>query len=443
MEVSKALLLLGAVLAGLSRPGQSLTVMEQVVAANNDYAMDLYDQVRSNSVGKNIFFSPFSVSSALAMVYAGARGNTKTQMETSLKLSSVNGNVHGGFRQLFTAFNDHTNKYKLSVANALFGRKEYPFQQAYINLVGHNYFSLVKSLDFVSKPEPSRLYINQWVASHTNQKIKNLFAKGTISPLTALVLVNAIYFKGLWKLPFEKKSTKTDTFFLSASNTRKTRMMNVEEQFNYAEVSNLNCKILELPYTGDEISMYILLPNTNNGLTALESQLTFAGLNAAIASMYKHLVGVHIPKFKMTFQVNLKGILKSMGMTDMFNSNVADLSGIDGTRNLFVSDVVHKAYIDVNEEVTEAAGATGIGVGITSVQHPKTFNANHPFLFFIREKVTGSILFSGRVVTPPKAKGGAAGTGSGNNPPWCEGLSKWMCNLTKWLKCKPERRASP
>ncbi|KAI0235875.1 Leukocyte elastase inhibitor, partial [Lamellibrachia satsuma] len=353
---------------------------------------------------KNIFFSAFSVSSALAMVYAGARGNTKTQMETTLKFDSVNGNVHGGFRQLFTALNDPTNNYTLSVANALFGRKDFPFLQSYINLVKQNYFALVKSLDFALKPEPSRLFINEWVANNTNQKIKNLLPLNSVTPLTVLVLVNAIYFKGLWKLPFDKRATKAEKFFLSSTKTMQTNMMNMGANgFKYAEVSNIDCKIVELPYGGDEVSMYILLPNTVNGLAALESQLTTAKLNNAVASMHKQKVKVSIPKFSMTWGLAMDDILKSMGITDMYNAGNADLSGIDGTRNLYVSTVIHKAFVDVNEEGTEAAAATAVVITkSTSVDldPPMIFKADHPFLFFIREKVTGSILFSGHVVTP-------------------------------------------
>ncbi|KAI0235877.1 Leukocyte elastase inhibitor, partial [Lamellibrachia satsuma] len=363
MKLSKAFLLLGAVLAGLSQPVHSLTAMQEVVTANNDFAMDLYAKFTSNpkQANKNIFFSAFSVSSALAMVYAGARGNTKTQMETTLKFDSVNGNVHGGFRQLFTALNDPTNNYTLSVANALFGRKQYIFLQSYINLVKQNYFALVKSLDFALKPEPSRLFINEWVANNTNQKIKNLLPLNSVTRLTVLVLVNAIYFKGLWKLPFDKRATKAEKFFLSSTKTMQTNMMNMGANgFKYAEVSNIDCKIVELPYGGDEVSMYILLPNTVNGLAALESQLTTAKLNNAVASMHKQKVKVSIPKFSMTWGLAMDDILKSMGITDMYNAGNADLSGIDGTRNLYVSTVIHKAFVDVNEEGTEAAAATAV-----------------------------------------------------------------------------------
>ena len=441
MAVAQIALLLGVVLLGLSRPGLSLTATEQVVVANNDFAMDLYGQIRSNSAGKNIFFSSFSVSSALAMVYAGAKGNTKTEMGTALRLNSISINkVHAGFRQLFKAFNDPTNNYTLSVANALFGRKGHPFLNSYLTLVSQKYYALVKDMEFARKPESSRLYINTWVEDHTNKKITNLFPKGSIPRATAAVLVNTIYFKGLWKTQFKVKDTKSRPFHLTTTKTIQTNMMTypIMKRFNFAEVSSLSCKILELPYAGDEVSMYILLPNSINGLAALESQLTSAKLNTAISRMYSTKVDVSIPKFKMTLKVELNSMLKTLGINDLFVPNTADLSGMDGTRNLFVTKVIHKAYIDVNEEGTEAAAATGIAIGITSVGPMfKTFKADHPFLFFIREKVTGSILFSGRVIKPPKATSGSSGTGtgtgSGSRPSWCKRLPNWLCKLLQWL----------
>ena len=429
MTTLKSALLLGVVLLGLSRPGLSLTATEQVVAANNDFAMDLYGQIRSNSAGKNIFFSPFSVSSALAMVYAGAKGNTKTEMENVLSFDNINdNNVNVGFRKLFEAFNDPTNNYTLSVANAFFGRKGYPFLQTYLNIVTKYYYALLKNLDFAGNPAASRKFINDWVASNTNQKIKNLLSSTAITPATVAVLVNTIYFKGLWKIQFEVKKTISSTFHLTTTKSITTKIMNLAgKRFKYAEVSSLNCKIIELPYDGDEVSMYILLPNSINGLAALESQLTSAKLNTAISRMYRAKVDVSIPKFNMTLKVQLKDILHAMGMKDLFDN--ADLSGMDGTHNLFVSKVIHKAYIDVNEEGTEAAAATAVVVEYTSVELPKTFKADHPFLFFIREKVTGSILFSGRVVEPPKAGSGSSSTGSQVKPPCCWCLPDWFCRF--------------
>ena len=187
--------------------------------------------------------------------------------------------------------------------------------------------------------------------------------------------------------------------------------------------------------------MYILLPNSINGLAALESQLTSAKLNNAISRMYSAKVDVSIPKFKMTLQVELNDILKSMGMKDLFVRRTADLSGMDGTRNLFVSKVIHKTYIDVSEEGTEAAAATGVVINLVSAQfRTKTFRADHPFLFFICEKVTGSILFSGRVLKPPKAESGSSGTGSRNKPSRGKEMPKWLCDLIRWLGITLRRR---
>ena len=452
MTNAMSAILLGFVLVGLSLPGPSLaarlprsgttlTALQRVVAANNDFAMDLYSQIRGISPGENIFFSPFSVSSALAMVYAGANGNTETEMGEAMNLDGING-VDGAFRDLFETFNDPTNNYTLSVANAFFGRDEYPFLDAYLNLVTQYYSALVETLDFEGSPETSRLYINDWVADNTNQKIMNLLGPRSIHERTAAVLVNTIYFKGLWKTPFDADDTTERTFITSPTKRVRTNMMNLKAaRFNYAEVNSLSCKIIELPYGGDEVSMYVLLPNADDGLTALESQLTSTGLDNVISSMTSTKVDVSIPKFQMTLKVGLKGILQSLGMHDLFVPTVADLSGMDGTRKLVVSSVVHKAYIDVNEEGTEAAAATGIVVAITSVQpDPKTFKADHPFLFFIRDKVTGSILFSGSITEPPQADDDKESEEPGIGDVESKPRPGWYQILCKLVGCGAQRR---
>ena len=426
-----SVLLLGVVLLGLSRPGLSLTALKQVVAANNDFAMDLYGQIRSNSAGENIFFSSFSVSSALAMVYAGAKGNTKTEMGYVLKFGHVRDRrINRGFRRLFKAFNDPTNKYTLNVANAFFGREGYPFLQRYLNVVSRSYFALLKNVDFRENLGSTCKFINEWVADNTNQKIKKVLSPQDINADTVAVLVNSIYFKGMWKIQFDVQNTISRTFHLTTTKSMTTNMMNLSgKKFNHAEVSSLNCTIVELPYVGDEVSMYILLPDSINGLAALESQLTSAELDNAISLMKLKKVDVAIPKFSMTLTVELKDMLKELGMTDVFGK--ADLSGMDGTRTMFVSTVVHKAYIDVNEEGTEAAAATAVGTGRSFFQRRTLFKADHPFLFFIREKVTGIILFSGRVVTPPQADSNSSSTptGSQQTPPCCLVLPDRVCDL--------------
>ena len=422
-------ILLGVILVGWSQPGLSLTPMEEVVAANSDFAMDLYAQIKTDPkfADKNIFFSPFSVSAALAMVYAGAKGNTRTEMGEVLKFDNINdNNVHIGFRKLFEGFNDPTNNYTLSVANALFGRKAYPFLQTYLNIVTQYYYALLKNLDFGANPGASRKFINDWVANNTNQKIKNLLIPLDVTQETVAVLVNTIYFNGLWKLQFDVNDTISSEFHLTTAKSMTTKIMNLAgKKLKYAEISSLSCKILELPYVGDEVSMYILLPDSINGLPALESQLTSAKLNNAISLMQTAKVDVSIPKFNMTQRINLKDTLNAMGMRDLFWTR-ADLSGIDGTHDLFVTKAIHQAYIDVNEEGTEAGAATAVLIGR---QQPKMFKADHPFLFFIRENVTGSILFSGRVMTPPEAAAESVNTGCEETPPCLRCLPDWLCQL--------------
>ena len=425
-------LLIGVIMFGLAQSSVSLTDMQEVVAANNDFAMALYGRIRNNSVGSNIFFSPFSVSSALAMVYAGADGNTKTEMGKVLKLDSVAGSVHAGFNQLFEAFNDPTNNYTLNVANAFFGRNEYPFLESYLDVVTQYYSALVENLDFAGDADGSRQHINDWVANNTNQKIKDLLGDGTIDPLTAAVLVNTIYFNGLWKTKFAIANTTSSAFNTSETSSTKIKMMNLNAtMFNYAEVNSMKSKILELPYAGDEVSMYILLPNTTNGLPALESELTAAKLDNAISSMRERKLDVSIPRFEMTLKLDLKKMLVAMGMKDLFGN--ADLSGIDGTRNLVVSKVVHQAYINVSEEGTEAAAATAVVIRFTSAPIPTTFKADHPFMFFIREKVTGSILFSGRVVNMSPANETSSAPGSVLKATCRHYLSDYVCKILEWL----------
>ena len=478
-DMLMTILLIVAVLAGMSRPAQSLTAMEQVVAANNDFAMDLYAKIRNDpgQANKNIFFSPFSVSTALALIYAGARGNTKSQMGNVLNLDSID-NVDDGFRELLETFNDTATEYTLNVVNALFRRKKHPFLQTYLDLASQSYHSLLRSMDFVKTSELSRIRINRWVANTTNKKILNLLGPGSIDASTVLVVVNAIYFNGFWKNPFDAHDTYPDPFNLSASNSVDIDMMNMYlKPYYYAEIDDLDCQILELPYVGDQLAMHILLPNKVDGLASLESKLTIAGLNDAISSMYETDLDVSIPKFKLTQTLGLSDILKSMGMVDVFDDTLANLSGIDNSGDLSVSGVIHKAYVDVNEEGTEAAGATGMILGSTGFAEPVSFKANHPFLFFIKDNATGSILFSGRFVAPsgyqenpinpttdaePDAMFTVAtdttpvstdattslrpqpnvNEQETTNPPWCDKLADWMCELQKILGSPPSARAT-
>ncbi len=386
-----------------------------VVWGNNEFAFDLYAKLRSKE--GNLFFSPYSISTALAMTFCGARGQTETQMRVVLhfpfftqqdKELSISSKLIPDRKQFASAFaeiikdlNSRGEKggYELRVANALWGQKGYEFLEEYLELIESNYDGKLNEVDFVRATEAARRTINKWVEKKTNNKIKNLIQKGVLDPMTRLVLANAIYFKGNWARQFKEDNTKEAPFTLDDGKKVNTAMMNQTAEFGYMETESFQG--LELPYVDDELSMIILLPKETDGLDEFEKTLTAENTSKWLSRLYKREVVVSVPKFKMTSQFSLASVLKSMGMTDAFSSN-ANFSGINGKRDLFISAVIHKAYVDVNEEGTEAAAATAVTIKLTSIGPSRTpvFRADHPFLFLIRDNHTNSILFIGRVMNP-------------------------------------------
>ncbi len=384
-----------------------------VVKGNNEFAFDLYAKLR-NSEG-NLFFSPYSISTALALTYCGARGQTESQMAgvlnfpffakpgpaISSKLKSDRQKFASAFGKIIKDMNSRGEKggYELRVANALWGQKGYEFLEDYTELIKSYYEGQLNEVDFIRATEAARKTINKWVERKTNNKITNLIQKGVLDSMTRLVLTNAIYFKGNWARQFKKDKTKDAPFTLDDGEKIETAMMNQTAEFGYMETASFQG--LDLPYVDDELSMIILLPKKNDGLDELEKTLTVENLPKWLKKLYKREVVVSVPKFKMTSQFSLASVLKSMGITDAFSSN-ANFSGINGKRDLFISAVIHKAYVDVNEEGTEAAAATGVTMKLTSVGPSRipVFRADHPFLFLIRDNHTGSILFIGRVMNP-------------------------------------------
>uniref|UniRef100_A0A4X1U1T9 Serpin domain-containing protein n=1 Tax=Sus scrofa TaxID=9823 RepID=A0A4X1U1T9_PIG len=361
------------------------------------FAVDLFQQIR-RSEGGNIFYSPLSIMSALAMTYLGSRGHTaseirKVEQEERITGKSEHkdvgraGTVHRQFQRLLTELNKPTNAYELSVANRLYGDKEVSFSQDYLENVKKFYLASVASVDFVNAAEESRQMINSWVESQTKGKIKDLFPKGTLSSSTTLVLVNAIYFKGRWLQEFKKENTSKEKFWLN----KVLSISYVQNQsFQFASLEHLHVKILEIPYTGQELSMLLLLPDEVDGLQKLEEGLTAEKLLEWTSSqnMKESQVDLHLPRFKVEENYKL------MAKAD------ADFSGMTGRRELAISSVVHKSFVEVTEEGTEAAAATGVVTGMTSAPLNNHFHCDHPFLFFIRHNKTNSILFCGRVSSP-------------------------------------------
>lgn len=389
----------------VSRPDRSPTV-DQVVEGNTTFALDLYRKLalvpEPEGEAENVFFSPYSISTALAMTYAGARGRTKAQMQQTLHFFEPDETFHTLFGALEKTLNEQGRKgeYQLLAANALWLQKGYRFLESFLSLTQQNYSASLKEVDYKQSPEDARQVINAWVGEKTNDKIKDLIPSGVLDAMTRLVLTNAIYFKGDWALPFDKTRTKEDVFYRTPEKTVKVPLMFQKEEFEYGTTDTL--QMLNLPYKGGNLSMLVLLPKTIDGLADLRSQLTAENLAVWKKQMHRQEVQVYLPKFTMACRYELHKPLAEMGMPQVF-SREADFSGITGGRDLFISDVIHKAFVAVDEEGTEAAAATGIVAKLTSARKPPpTFRADRPFVFLIQDNASGSILFMGRVTDPTK-----------------------------------------
>lgn len=369
-----------------------------VVEGNNAFAVGLYAELRDRD--DNLFFSPHSISTALAMTYGGARGETAAQMAKALHFELESKRLHPAFRTLQEDLIGGGRKrgYELSIANALWGQKGYGFLREFLDLTKTCYGSGFQEVDFVNATETARKTINAWVEKRTRDKIKELIRKEPpiLNTLTVLVLTNAIYFKGNWTSQFDEKLTKDAPFMATKERKINVPMMHQEGEFKYMEADALQA--LELPYVDNELSMTVLLPRKVDGLTDLENLLTADNLNKWVGSLRKKKIVIYLPKFKMTCDFRLEEDLMSMGMTDAF-SGAADFSGMAGNKELFISAVLHKAFVDVNEEGTEAAAATAV-VMEKARKEAFLFRADHPFIFLIRDNRSGSILFIGRVVNP-------------------------------------------
>ena len=373
---------------------------EIIVQGNNKFAFDLYSQVKQNE--GNLFLSPFSISTALAMTYAGARGNTETQMAETLHFSLTQERLHPAFLTLMQELQADSVRggYELSIANALWGQEGYKFHQAFTDITKKYYEAGFKEVDFIKNTEQTRQTINTWVEEKTKDKIKELIRPGILTELTRLVLTNAIYFKGKWMLQFKKEATRSAPFELISGEKVEVPMMNQAKEFNYSE--NETTQILEMPYEGDNLSMVILLPKEKKGIRGLEKLLNPEDFKNWLSTLRKQEVIVSLPRFKMTSEFLLNEALKSLGMADAFDMKLADFSGMTPDPvGLYISKVIHKAFVDVNEEGTEAAAATAVVMTRRGMPEPKpVFCADHPFIFIIRDKSSDSILFIGRVMDP-------------------------------------------
>ncbi|XP_069368594.1 leukocyte elastase inhibitor-like [Paralichthys olivaceus] len=405
--------------------------------ANTSFCLDLFKQLSDNDKTANLFFSPFSISSALAMVMLGARGNTQTQMlevlglceakklqpeeaqqqqqqqqqqrqqQQCLKTQCSQDDVHASFNELLKALNKAEAKYSLSVANRLYGDQSYQFVEYFLEQTRKYYNAELESVDFKINHEAARLKINDWVEKTTQGKIKNLLAKPLVNSTTSMVLVNAIYFKSNWDKQFQENDTKEALFRVNKNETKPVKMMHQNDDFPLGLIAEISCQVLEMPYKGKELSMFIFLPmdidDSSTGLEKLEKELTYEKFVEWTCPdrLTRSDVKVGLPRFKMEESYDMNDVLVSMGMVDGFDPNMCDFSGMSPSNDLVLSSVVHKAFVDVNEEGTEAAAATAAIMMLTCVLRPRgTFIADHPFLFFIRHNPSKSVLFAGRYSSP-------------------------------------------
>lgn len=375
--------------------------MDDLCEANGSFAISLLKILGEEDKSRNLFFCPMSVSSALAMVYLGAKGNTATQMSQVLGLSG-DGDVHQGFQTLLAEVNKSGTQYLLKSACRLFGEESCDFLSTFKESCQKFYQAGIEEMSFVKDTEGCRKRINDWVLEKTEGKISEVLSPGTVCPLTKLVLVNAMYFKGKWKTQFDRKYTRGMPFKTNQEEKKTVQMMFKHAKFKMAHVDEVNAQVLALPYAEDELSMVVLLPDESSDLTVVEKALTYEKLRAWTnpETLTESKVQVFFPRLKLEESYDLETVLQSLGMTDAFEETKADFSGMTSKKNVPVSKVAHKCFVEVNEEGTKAAATTAVIRNTRSCRIEPRFCADRPFLFFIWHQKTSSILFCGRFSSP-------------------------------------------
>ncbi len=384
-------------------PDVSQADMALLTEGNSAFAFNLYQELRKKE--GNLFYSPYSISVALAMTYAGARGDTAEEMAATLQFLLEQDRLHPAFNWLDAelasrgegAQGKDGEGFRLNIVNAIWGQKDYGFLSTFLDVLAENYGAGLRILDFVTEPEKSRVTINEWVSDQTEDRIKDLIPQGAIDVLTRLVLTNAIYFNAAWEYPFDEDMTADGPFYLLDGGQVTVPMMQQMQSFGYTDGEGYQA--VELLYDGDELSMVILLPASGN-FEAFEEGLEAQQISDIISDLQLAQVTLTMPKFEFDSEFSLKDTLAEMGMPAAF-SEAADFSGMTGTRDLCISAVLHKAFVSVDEAGTEAAAATAVIVGETAVPGQSAeVTVNRPFIFLIRDIETGSILFVGRVLNP-------------------------------------------
>jgi serpin B len=387
----------------ITSPDVSTNEQALLVEGNSAFAFDLYQALKGEE--GNLFYSPYSISLALAMTYAGARGETAEQMADTLKFMIEQDRLHPAFNWLDAelakrgegAEGKDGEGFRLNIVNAIWGQKDYEFLSDFLDVLAENYGAGLRILDFITETEKSRLIINDWVSDQTEGRIEDLIPQGAIDALTRLVLTNAIYFNAAWEYPFDEDMTADGSFYLLDGGQVSVPMMQQTESFGYTDGEGYQA--VELQYDGNELSMIIFLPEAGQ-FEAFEEGLQAQQVSDIISGLQPTLVDLTMPQFEFDSEFSLKDTLAEMGMPIAF-SGEADFSGMTGNRELSISDVIHKAFVSVDEAGTEAAAATAVIMKLTGVPEPLVeVTIDHPFIFLIRDIETGAILFVGRVMNP-------------------------------------------
>ncbi len=414
------ILLLGLV-AGCARPEGGLVMAQsdkprtttpdvpasdlaELTSGNRAFALDLYRVLRVEE--GNLFYSPYSISLALAMTHAGARGETERQMAATLHFTLPGDRLHPAFNALDLALasrgegaqGEDDQGFRLNIANAIWGQQGYRFLSEFLDTLAQNYGAGLRLLDFAQDPEAARVTINDWVSDQTEGRIQDLIPPGVIDVLTRLVLTNAIYFNAAWARPFEADLTTDGPFYLLNGGEVVVPMMQQTTGLRYAEGEGYQA--VELPYDGHELAMVVLLPQAGR-FEAFEDALDAGRVEAILENLTYQQVALTLPRFRVESAFSLTEALQAMGMPDAFTPDRADFSGMNGARDLYIGDVLHKAFVSVDEAGTEAAAATAVVIEVTAMpESPVTVTVDCPFIFLIHDLETGAILFVGRVVNP-------------------------------------------
>ncbi|RUS81925.1 hypothetical protein EGW08_010311 [Elysia chlorotica] len=380
--------------------------MSHFSSTNNSFCLDLFKTIFVDKSKENVFISPFSIAAAVAMTGLGAAADTAQGIVKALRWQPDEGNkMHEQFQVYLSSLKTKNDKYSLSLANRIYSQQNFKILQEFRESTAKYYLAEPVNADFVNASEAECTKINTWVSEQTEDKIKDLIPPGVLDALTRMVIVNAIYFKGNWDLQFDEKRTESQKFKIAGDQTKSVPMMYAKRKFHVGQSDKLKCRALELPYKGKDLSMVVILPDQDFGLQNLVGSLSQSEIDELLSSLKPANtdVALWLPKFEVTSSHSLKEALSALGMADAFSMESANFSGITGNKDLYITAAIHKAFIKVNEEGTEAAAATAMTFGLRCMpMNPiPPFTVDHPFLYLIRDnRANGLILFIGAVADP-------------------------------------------